>query len=52
VLADGDFAARIARAGRALVRGAFTLERTVERTEVVYREAVARRRLLGAAGSC
>ena len=41
--ADRDFAARLARAGRELVRRAFTLERTAERTEAVYRDAVARR---------
>src|SRR5712692_4135159 len=37
VLADGDLARRIARAGRELVRREFTLERTAERTELVYR---------------
>ena len=52
VLADGELARRIARAGRALVRSEFTLERTAERTEGVYHEALARRRLLGGAGSC
>ena len=41
--ADRDFAARLARAGRELVRRAFTLERTAARTEAVYRDAVARR---------
>jgi glycosyltransferase involved in cell wall biosynthesis len=47
VLGDGAFRARIARAGRELVRRDFTLERTAERTEAVYGEAVERRRLLG-----
>ena len=46
VLGDGDFSRRVARAGRELVRRDFTLERTAERTEAVYREALARRRLL------
>src|SRR5256714_14205070 len=40
VLDDGAFAARIARQGRELVRREFTLERTAERTEAVYREAL------------
>jgi glycosyltransferase involved in cell wall biosynthesis len=43
VLGDDAFRDRIARAGRALVRREFTLERTAERTEAVYREALARR---------
>jgi len=47
VLGDGAFRSRIARAGRDLVRSGFTLERTAERTEAVYGEAVERRRLLG-----
>ena len=47
VLADGDLARRIARAGRELVRREFTLERTAERTELVYREALERRRRAG-----
>ena len=47
VLGDGAFRARIARAGRDLVRSNFTLERTAERTEAVYGEAIERRRLLG-----
>lgn len=46
VLSDGGYAARLAHAGRELVRREFTLPRTAERTEVVYREAVERRRLL------
>jgi glycosyltransferase involved in cell wall biosynthesis len=47
VLGDGAFRARLGRAGRELVRRDFTLERTAERTEAVYREALERRRLLG-----
>jgi glycosyltransferase involved in cell wall biosynthesis len=46
VLDDGEFAGRIARQGRDLVRREFTLERTAERTEAVYREALHRRRSL------
>src|SRR5437867_3000726 len=46
VLGDREFAGRIARRGRELVRREFTLERTAERTEVVYREALERRRSL------
>src|SRR6266576_642649 len=46
VLDDAEFAARIARRGRELVRREFTLERSAERTEAVYREAVERRRSL------
>ncbi len=52
LLGDGALARRLAHAGRALVRREFTLERTAERTEAVYREALARRapgRLLAAA---
>jgi glycosyltransferase involved in cell wall biosynthesis len=52
ILGDGPEARRLALAGRALVRREFTLERTAERTEAVYREALARRprgRLLAAA---
>src|SRR5207253_245484 len=41
VLGDADFAGRIARAGRELVRREFTIERAAERTEAVYREAPA-----------
>src|SRR6184192_4562533 len=41
VLGDADFAGRITRAGRALVRREFTIERAAERTEAVYREALA-----------
>jgi glycosyltransferase involved in cell wall biosynthesis len=47
VLGDAALRARLGRAGRELVRRDFTLERTAERTEVVYREALERRRLLG-----
>src|SRR6267143_1673999 len=46
VLGDREFGARIARRGRELVRKEFTLERTAERTEVEYREALERRRSL------
>src|SRR2546426_650627 len=46
VLDDAEFAARIARRGRELVRREFTLERSAERTEAVYREALERRRSL------
>ncbi len=46
VLGDRALSARLARAGRELVRREFTLERTVERTERVYAEALERRRLL------
>src|SRR6059058_5258454 len=46
VLDGAEFAARIARRGRELVRREFTLERTAERTEAVYREALERRRSL------
>src|SRR5437867_8041510 len=46
VLDDRALAVRIARRGRELVRREFTLERTAERTEVVYREALERRRSL------
>ena len=43
LLGDGALARRLAQAGRALVRREFTLERTGERTEAVYREALGRR---------
>src|SRR5947209_10603822 len=46
VLGDREFAGRIARRGSELVRREFTLERTVERTEAEYREALERRRSL------
>ena len=51
LLADRDEAGRLARAGRELVRREFTVERTAEGTEAVYREALERRRLLGAVTS-
>jgi glycosyltransferase involved in cell wall biosynthesis len=44
VLSDAALRDRIARAGRALVRREFTLERTAERTEAVYLEALQRTR--------
>jgi len=47
MIGDAEFRARVAGAGRALVRREFTMQRTAERTEVVYGEALARRRLLG-----
>ena len=43
MLGDDAFRARVARAGQALARGEFTIPKTAERTEVVYREAMARR---------
>lgn len=46
VLDDREFAQRIARQGRALVRREFTLDRSVDRTEAVYGEALERRRSL------
>jgi len=46
LLGDPALADRLGQAGRALVRQSFTLERTAQRTEVVYREAVARRPLI------
>jgi len=46
MVGDGEFRARVAQAGRALARREFTMERTAERTEAVYGEALARRRLL------
>ena len=45
LLLDAALAGRLGQAGRAVVRQAFTLERTAQRTEAVYREAVARRPL-------
>jgi glycosyltransferase involved in cell wall biosynthesis len=41
LLAADGLAARMGAAGRTRVRAHFTLERTAERTEAVYREAVA-----------
>ena len=46
MLGDDAFRARVAKAEQALVRSDFTMPRTAERTAVVYREAIARRRLL------
>src|SRR6266566_915007 len=43
LLADRELAGRLARNGRALVRRDFTLERSAEGTEAVYREALRRR---------
>ncbi len=48
LLGDAALRERLGQAGRALVRQAFTLERTAQRTEAVYRDAVARRPLLWA----
>src|SRR6266446_5499461 len=49
MLRDDEFRAHVAQAGRALARGEFTMARTAERTEAVYREAIERRRLLARA---
>jgi glycosyltransferase involved in cell wall biosynthesis len=43
LLAAGGLAARLAAAGRDLVRREFTIQRTAELTERVYEEAIARR---------
>ncbi len=43
MLGDDAFRARVARAGQTLARSEFTMSRTAERTEVVYREAIASR---------
>lgn len=43
---DPDLRRRLGEAGRRAVRSAHTLEHVTERTEAVYREALARRRLL------
>jgi glycosyltransferase involved in cell wall biosynthesis len=43
MLGDDALRARLARAGQTLVRGEFTMARTADRTEVVYREAIASR---------
>ncbi len=48
LLGDPALADRLGQAGRTLVRQAFTLERTAQRTEAVYWEAAARRPLLSA----
>lgn len=41
MLGDDEFRTRVARAGKALARSEFTMSRTADRTEVVYREAIA-----------
>jgi len=46
MLGDAEFRAGVAHAGRTLAREEFTMPRTAERTEIVYREAIERRRLL------
>ena len=51
MLGDPAFAARVGTNGRALVRQEHTLERMVERTEAVYREAMERRRARGGMGA-
>jgi glycosyltransferase involved in cell wall biosynthesis len=43
VLDEGGLGVALAQAGRALVRREFTLERTAERTEAAYHEALERR---------
>jgi glycosyltransferase involved in cell wall biosynthesis len=45
MLGDPAFAARVGRAARVHVRSEYSLERTVERTEGVYYEALARRQI-------
>ena len=47
MLGDPAFAARAGRAGRDFVRREHSLDRVVERTEAVYREAMERRRTRG-----
>jgi len=47
MLGDPAFAARAGRAGRDFVRREHCLDRVVERTEAVYREAMERRRTRG-----
>src|SRR2546425_4312531 len=47
MLRDPAFRARVGRAGRELVRRDYTLDRMVERTEGVYREAMERRLIKG-----
>jgi glycosyltransferase involved in cell wall biosynthesis len=47
MLGDPEFAARTGRAGRDFVRREHCLDRVVERTEAVYREALERRRTRG-----
>jgi len=43
MLGDDPFRARVARAGQTLARSEFTMSRTADRTEVVYREAIVSR---------
>ena len=43
MLGDDAFRTRVARAGQTLARSEFTVSRTADRTEVVYREAIASR---------
>src|SRR5213592_4929679 len=43
MLGDDAFRTRVARAGQTLARSEFTMSRTADRTEVVYREAIASR---------
>src|SRR5882724_3384830 len=43
MLDDAEFRSRVARAGQTLARSEFTMSSTAERTEVVYREAIASR---------
>ena len=43
MLEDGELRRKLARAGQALVRDRYTMARTAERTEAVYREAAERR---------
>jgi glycosyltransferase involved in cell wall biosynthesis len=43
LLGDAGLAGRLTAAARDLVRAHYTLERTAERTEAVYLEALARR---------
>ena len=46
LLGDAGLRQRLARAGRTLARGEFTMERTASGTEAIYREALERRQLL------
>jgi len=43
MLGDDAFRTRVGRAGQTLARSEFTMSRTADRTEVVYREAIASR---------
>ena len=51
MLGDPAFAARAGRAGRDYVRREHSLDRVVEQTEGVYREAIERRRTRGGVGA-